>query len=168
MTVKAFDKPAVSSSVFMIPGQFLAENTVIGPPDTWNPLFYVDDPGADVLGQYKTSGKPSIAVKPQPSGWTSVYVAEPGIAPALVCELLRILEQPLFVQPGDVNFYDTVYAGGRLLAIHGSQEGKRTVTLGAFFDITDLFDSSVGWVQKDGFLLPLHAGETRLFSLKPI
>ncbi len=168
MTVKTFDKPATSSSVFMIPGQFLAENAVLGQPETWNPLFYVDDPEADVLAQYKSSGKPSIAVKPQPSGWTSVYVAEPGIAPALVCELLRILEQPLFVQPGDDNFYDAVYASGHLLAVHGSQAGKRTVALGGFYDIVDLFDSSIGWVQKDGFLLPLRAGETRLFSLKPI
>jgi len=168
MTVKAFDKPAESSSVFRIPGQFLAENAVVGQPETWNPLFYVDDSGADVLAQYKASSKASIAVKSQPAGWTSVYVAEPGITPGLICELLRILEQPLFVQPGDVNYYDAVYAGGHLLAIHASQEGKRNVALGAFFDIVDLFDSSVGWVQKDGFLLPLHAGETRLFSLKPI
>ena len=72
------------------------------------------------------------------------------------------------MQPGDANFYDAVYAGGRLLAVHGSQTGKRTVSLGAFYDIMDLFDSSIGWVQKDGFLLPLRAGETRLFSLKPI
>ncbi len=168
MTVHAFDKPAESSSVFTIPGQFLAENTLIGQPESWNPLFYIDDSGADVLAQYKASGKPSIAVKSQPSGWTSVYVAEPGIAPALVCELLRILEQPLFIQPGDANFCDTVYAGGNLLAVHGSQAGKRTVALGGFYDIQDLFDSTIGWVQKDGFLLPLHAGETRLFSLKPI
>ncbi len=168
MTVKAFEKPALSSSVFRIPGQFLAENTVIGLPETWNPLFYIEDQGADVLAQYKASGKASIAVKSQPAGWTSVYVAEPCIVPGLVCELLRILEQPLFVQPGEVNCYDAVYAGGHLLAIHGSQEGKRTVGLGAFFDIEDLFDSSIGWVQKDGFLLPLHTGETRLFSLKPI
>jgi hypothetical protein len=168
MTVKAFDKPAESSSVFLIPGQFLGADTVIGQPETWNPLFYVDDPDADVMAQYKSSGKPSIAVKPQPGGWTSVYVAEPCVVPALVCELLRILEQPLYVQPGEVNFYDALYAGGNLFAVHGSQAGKRTVTLGGFFDIQDLFDSSIGWVQKDGFLLPLRTGETRLFTLKPI
>ncbi len=168
MTVQAFDKPAETSSVFMIPGQFLAENAVLGQPETWNPLFYIDDHDADVLAQYKSSGKASIAVKPQPAGWTSVYVAEPGLAPELLCELLRILEQPMFVQPGDTNFYDAVYSGGNMLAVHGRQAGKRTVTLGGFFDIQDLFDSSIGWVQKDGFLLPLRAGETRLFSLKPI
>lgn len=168
MTVKAFDKPMESSSQFMIPGQYLEENAVIGLPQTWNPLFYIDDADADVLAQYKSSAKPSIAVKPQPSGWTSVYVAEPGLAPALVCELLRILEQPLFVQPGDPNFYDALFAGGNLMAVHSSQAGKRTVALGAFYDVQDLFDASIGWVQKDGFLLPLRTGETRLLSLKPI
>ena len=43
-----------------------------------------------------------------------------------------------------------------------------SVALGAFYDVQDLFDASIGWVQKDGFLLPLRTGETRLLSLKPI
>ena len=168
MTVHAFGKPERSSSTFRLPGQFLEEGAVFGTDDSWNPLFYVDDGDADVLAQYKASDRASVALKPQASGWTSVYVAEPALPPALVCELLRILEQPMYEQPGDANYYDTVYAGGNLVAVHGSQAGKRTISLGAFFDVQDLFDSSIGWVQKDGFLLPLRAGETRLFELKPI
>ena len=168
MTVHSFGKPERSSSTFRLPGQFLEEGAVFGADESWNPLFYVEDADADVLAQYKASGKASVAVKPQASGWTSVYVAEPAVPPALLCELLRILEQPMYEQPGDANFYDAVYAGGNLVAIHGSQAGKRTIALGAFFDVQDLFDAGIGWVQKEGFLLPLRPGETRLFTLKPI
>ena len=61
-----------------------------------------------------------------------------------------------------------MYAGGSLLAVHGREAGRRTITLDGFYDVQDLFDSSIGWVQKDGFLLPMRNGETRLFLLKPI
>jgi hypothetical protein len=168
MTVKAFDKPAQTGSLFLIPGQYLAERASIGQNELLKPLFYIEDSEADVLAQYADSGKSSIAVKSQPSGWTSVFVAEPGITPALLSELLRILEQPSYIQPGENNFFDALFAGNGLLAIHANQAGKRAVNLGNFYDIQDLFDSNIGWVQKDGFLLPLRIGETRLFSLKPM
>ncbi len=168
MTVKMFDQPAETGTTFGITGQFIPENAVIGQIQAMAPLFYVEDENADILGKYKSSGKGSIAIKPQESGWTSVYVAEPAMTPALFCEILRILEQPMYAPPAEVNYYDATYAAPGLLAVHGSEAGKRTVTLGQYYDTQDLFDPAIGWVQKDGFMLPLRTGETRLFTMKPI
>lgn len=168
MRVRAFDGPAQGGSFFGLSGQYLAQDAPFGAASSWNPLFYIDDEDADVLAAYQASGKGSVAVKTMPGGWTSVYIAEPGVTPALLAEILRILEEHLYAPPAETNHFDTLCAGGGLLSIHAGQAGKRAVSLGEYCDVQDLFDPAIGWVQKESFILPLRTGETRLLTVKPM
>ncbi|MBW7864488.1 MAG: hypothetical protein H3C30_08755 [Candidatus Hydrogenedentes bacterium] len=168
MRVRAFDGPAQGGSVFGLSGQYLPQDAPFGAAAQWNPLFYIEDEDADLLASYQASGRGSVAVKTMPEGWTSVFIAEPGVTPALLAEILRILEEPLYAPPGDANYFDALYAGGGLLSVHAGQAGKRAVSLGEYCDVQDLFDPAIGWVQKESFILPLRTGETRLFSVKPM
>jgi len=149
-------------------GQFLAQDAPFGAAGSWDPLFHIEDEGADALARYAGSGKTSLAVKSVNGEWTSIYLADPGVGPAILAEILRILEEPLFIAPGEANYFDPVYAGPGLLALHGAESGKRSVLLPDYCDVQDLFDPAVGWAQKDEFVLPLRTGETRVFSLKPM
>lgn len=168
MGVRAFDGPAAAGSLFSLSGQFLAQDAPFGAAGMWSPVFHIEDAGADALARYADSGKTSLAVKSINGEWTSIYVAEPGVTPGLLAEILRILEEPLFVAPGETNYFDPVYAGRGLLALHATEPGKRAVVLPDYCDVQDLFDPSAGWTQKDEFVLPLRTGETRVFSLKPM
>lgn len=168
MDVRALDGPADAGSLFGLSGQFMAQDAPFGAAGAWNPLFHIEDAGADALARYAGSEKTSVAVKSVDGEWTSIYVAEPGVTPALLAEILRILEEPLFIAPGEANYFDPVYAGPGLLALHGAESGKRAVILPDYCDVQDLFDPAAGWTQKDEFVLPLRTGETRVFSLKPM
>ncbi|HOC72289.1 MAG TPA: hypothetical protein PKL54_05705 [Candidatus Hydrogenedentes bacterium] len=168
MGVRAFEGAAAPGSLFSLSGQFLAQDAPFGAAGSWDPLFHIEDEGADALARYAESGKTSLAVKSVNGEWTSIYLADPGVGPAILAEILRILEEPLFIAPGEANYFDPVYAGPGLLALHGAESGKRSVLLPDYCDVQDLFDPAVGWAQKDEFVLPLRTGETRVFSLKPM
>ncbi len=169
MSVKAFEAPTEAGSVFSVAGQqYVPEGTSIGAPQTWFPLFYIDDEEAFELAKYRGSGKTSVAMRSMDAGWTSVYVAEPAFIPGLLREVLNILEQPLLFEPTRPNHYDLTHEGNGLLAIHGRTIGERSIDLGSYMNVRDLFNEQIGWPQKDRFTLPMKAGETRLFKLSPL
>jgi len=169
MNVKAFDGPAGTGSLYTLGGgHWLDEGQAVGAPRAVSPLFYVDDGEADVLAQFKQSEKPSVAMRAMEAGWTSVFYADPELSAPLLRELLRILERQVFFRPGKQRFFDITVAHQNLLAIHSGEVGERTVNLGQFYNIQDLFDPSIGWPQKESFVLSLESGETRLFQLNPL
>lgn len=167
MNIVAFSGGGDTGSQFMLDGRWMKENQAYGETLPMNPLFHIDDAGSDMLAKYRASGKVSVAMKPQDSGWTSVFFADPNLTPELLRETLRLFEQHLFIGPSDHNFFDTIHANGDLLAIHARQMGERVVVLGEFCNVEDLFDSANGWQEKQSFYLPMKAGETRLFKLSP-
>ncbi|MBX3178202.1 MAG: hypothetical protein KF886_12630 [Candidatus Hydrogenedentes bacterium] len=166
MEIKEFDGPAPGGSVYALSGgQWIGAGQAFGDPRLLQPLFYIDDPEADVLANYQTGEKPSVAIRTMEEGWTSVYVAEPRLSAPLVREILRILEQPLYFRPGRERFFDTTIVAPGLLAVHAAESGERIVNAGGIYDIVDLFDSSIGWPQKESFVHSFKKGETRLFEL---
>ena len=168
MKVAAFDGLAQSGSIFRLAGRWMGQDERFGVPMDIAPLFHIDDPEADVLAQYGATEKTSVAVRVLPEGWTSVYIAEPAVTPNLLRELMRILEQHLYVRPAAGDYLDTIHVGENLIAVHGRKMGERAVALGRFYDVQDLFDPSIGWLQKESFMLPLKNGETRLLKLAPL
>lgn len=165
MDVERFDKPHQAGSIFSLGGAWLGQNEAFGRRDVWDPLFYIVDENADALAFYEEGAKPSAALRTLETGWTSVYIAEPVLTPAFLREVFRILEQPILVVPSRRNYFDTIYAGDDLIGIHSSQLGERTLELGNFYDIQDLFDPNIGWQNRDSFVLPMKQGETRLLEL---
>ena len=149
-------------------GHWIDAQQPIGEARLMKPLFYIDDPEADVLANFQKDDKPSVAVRTMEAGWTSVFIAEPVVSPGLLRELLRILEQPLFFRPGKQRFFDTAVINDGLIAIHAEQSGERIVNLGRFYDIQDLFNAEIGWPQRESFVLEMSKGETRLLQLSPL
>jgi len=168
MTVKAFDGPAETGSVCLLPGKWVNEAEAFGAKIQLEPLFYIDDPDADVIAKYAASDKASVAVHFFETGWASIYCAEPSLTPALLRELLSILEIPISYQPTPTPFYDTVHFGPNLMAIHAKNAGERAINLGEPCDVQDLLAPEVGWPRKRTFDLPLNTGSTRLLQLIPL
>ncbi|MDQ1257421.1 MAG: hypothetical protein QG656_2025, partial [Candidatus Hydrogenedentes bacterium] len=169
MTVKAFKEPASSGSKYKLAGAWIDKNEEIGPGITWNPLFYIDDENADVITEYRESGKPSAAITFLDDEWSSIFLAEPFLTPGLLREILRILEQSLCIQEDGGKFFDVTYFNANLFGIHAKESGERMINLGTerAWDVQDLLSPEIGWLQTSGFMLPLRAGETRLLQLTP-
>ena len=170
MDVRRFEEPFQTGSTYLLSGQFLHAEEKFGDGEIWTPAFYIEpEEEIDFLAHYvNAQDKGSVAILTLPEGWTSVYVAEPGLSPALLCELLQLLEQHRFLTPVDGVYYDVVSARDGIVALHASEAGKRSLYFGHFFDIVDLLDAAIGWPQKDSIMLPMQSGETRLLMQKPI
>ncbi|MBI4556389.1 MAG: hypothetical protein HY706_02285 [Candidatus Hydrogenedentes bacterium] len=167
--VKAFDKPARAGSVYDLAGRWLNKDDTFGTAEEWQPLFYIDEEKEDtnILAKYAESGRTSVAMEFLEAGWTSVYIAEPGLSANLLREILQVLELPIYSRKSHMKFLDAMYFGPNLLAIHAKDTGERLMDLGWIYDIQDLFDPRIGWPQKRTFTVPLKSGETLLLKLKP-
>jgi hypothetical protein len=170
MDVRRFEEPFQTGSTYLLSGQFLHAEEKFGDGEIWAPAFYIEpEEETDFLANYiNAKDKGSVGILTLPEGWTSVYVAEPGLSPALLCELLQLLEQHRYLTPVDGVYYDVTSARDGIVALHASEAGKRSMYFGHFFDIVDLFDPAIGWPQKDSIMLPMQTGETRLLMQKPI
>lgn len=168
MNVVAFNAPEDAASVYTLSGNWIKQDEAIGTSMLVQPLFHIDDPEADVpLAQYKNSGKTSVAMRYDPTGWTSVFVATPFLTPALLREILDILEIPLVFRPKAINQFDTTHVADRLIAIHARQIGERELELDGLYDVQDLLDANIGWPRRESIVIPLDTGESRLLQLNP-
>ena len=166
MNIRQFEEPSPAGSVYTLGGgHWIEQGQTFGEARLIDPLFYIDEPEADVLATFQQTEKPSVAIRTLEEGWTSVFIAEPRLSAPLLREILRILEQPVYFRPGKERLLDAAFINPRLVAIHAAESGERIVNLGAFYDIVDLFDASIGWPQKESFVLNVKKGETRLFHL---
>jgi hypothetical protein len=168
MRVKRFEEPGKSGSYFALNGRWARENEPFGITRTWDPLFYIEDSDADVLGRFAANDRVSLGVKFMEEGWTSVFCAEPVITAPVLRETLRILGKPnLFQDPAKAT-YDALYIAGAHLAIHARDSGERSLDFPGVHDIIDLLDPRVGWPQSGSIVVPMRSGETRLLQLAPI
>jgi len=166
--VKPFAEPAKSGSACKLQGIWFGEGSVLGEPAEWSPLFYIDDEEANVLANYEESGRPSAALAFLDEGWVSVYVAEPAVSPALLREILHILDRRLNLRKAGQPTYDTAHLGRDLLAIHAASAGDRTIQVAQPCNVRDLLENEVGWQRKTSFTLPLNTGETRVLQFTPV
>jgi len=168
ITTRMFENESPGGSRMLLQGRWSRENETYGLREPISPLFYIEDNDADTIGAYEATEKSSLAIKTLAAGWTSVYLADPGMTPQLLREILRILEQPCLFLPTSARYIDTSYFGNGTVTIHSRQVGERTLDLGGYFQVSDLLDPSIGWPETDGFVLGLNAGETRILKLVPI
>lgn len=167
LTVKAFDGAAQAGSVCQLSERWVRENERFGDERAWQPLFYIDN-ATNVVAKYADSNQTSAAIEFLEAGWTSVYIAEPGLAPSLLREILMILEQPICFRVAANRYYDVTHFGPNLIALHANTTGERLIEFPVFCDVTDLIDPAVGWPNKRSLVLPLRVGETRLLELTPV
>ncbi len=170
MDVRMFEEPVEGGSAYLLSGQYMRADERFGLEEMWTPAFYIaPEEETDFLARYvHDEEKGSVAIVTLPEGWTSVYIAEPELTPALLCEILQLLELHIFSTPVERAYHDALFARGDIVALHARQSGKRSVHFGGFYDIQDLLDPDIGWPQKDSVMLSVRTGETRLLRKSPL
>jgi hypothetical protein len=136
-------------------GQRLGLTRGFGTQKVAQPLFAAADAaGAEVLATYP-DGSAAVAIRRGPDG-VSAFVGAPGLTSELLRAVARQAGVHLFTET-DCN----VYANGRFLALHVSQDGPVALNLGRAGPVTD---EMTGTKAGDGpkFTLPLKRGETRV------
>jgi beta-galactosidase len=125
------------------------------------PLFHVDDPEAQVLGQVVYSQgncKPGFAVKKFPE-WTSIYSAAPNLPASVLRGIARFAGVHIYSDAGDV-----LYATRQLLGVHTSGGGKRVFKLPIPAEIIhDLFEKRTIAKNTAEFEVTLPPASTALF-----
>ncbi len=127
------------------------------------PSYYaLPDEGCTILGEYSQTGLPSFLMKEfrsEGSGnWTSVFLGEPVVSPALFRALAQMAHAPIWSHQDDLFHVRQPY-----LTIHCSHSGPRTLTLPYKGCVYDLLSSK--WIAIDSNSFKFHAleGSTHLF-----
>lgn len=167
LTVAKFDRPATAGSVYQLDGgRWMSKGTEFGKSEQWSPLFYIDAADSKVLAKYRESQKPSVGIEFFDEGWTSIFIAEPGVTSDLLREILLILENYIAFRKGPTTQKDIAYFGPDLFAIHAATDGEHPVYFNEALDVQDVLESDIGWSNKIYLPIPMRAGDTRLFHLK--
>jgi hypothetical protein len=103
------------------------ERSLVGEAKMEPSYFAIPEEGM-VLGEYTQTGLPSFVVKEFPgdkaTAWTSVFLGEPVVNPALIRALAQMAGAHVW------NFHeDVVHVRGPFVTVHCSVTGPRTVTL---------------------------------------
>jgi hypothetical protein len=104
----------------------LPQDLFWGTHSSLGPVFHAKDPGARTLGQVVTAlgrCKPGFVIKDM-DGWTSIWLAAPGIPAPVLRGIARHAGVHLFNAQGDV-----LHASRSLLGVHTTSGGPRTFSL---------------------------------------
>ncbi|MCX6901099.1 MAG: beta-galactosidase [Verrucomicrobia bacterium] len=147
--------PAKSAATPTDRGKSLGLEKSFGGEKPVKPLFAAADAKPEEILATYADGSAAVALRRMPSG-PSLFVGAPG----LTSELLRLAAR----EAGVHLFTETdcnVYANGRFLSLHASQDGPVDVNIGKTEAVTDVL-SGEPVAKGPRFTLPLKRGETRV------
>ncbi|MCB8933123.1 MAG: hypothetical protein M9921_00300 [Fimbriimonadaceae bacterium] len=127
------------------------------------PSYFAIPEEATVLGEYSATGLPSFVVKEFNAGeeethWTSVFMGEPVVTPALMRALGQIAGVHVWNYQDDV-----VHVRPPFLTVHCTGTGPRTIALPNKWSVYDLLHKD--WIATDSTSLRFNAvdGTTHAF-----
>ncbi|MBX3118793.1 MAG: hypothetical protein KF784_06980 [Fimbriimonadaceae bacterium] len=129
-----------------------------------HPSYFAIPEEATILGEYTQTGLPSFVIRefneePDRSlHWTSVFMGEPVVTPALVRSLGQLAGAHVW------NFQDdVVHVRAPFLTVHCTGTGPRTITLPSNWSAYNLLRDQ--WVQMESTSIKFHAidGSTHVF-----
>ena len=123
------------------------------------PVFYVEDPEAEVLGMLPAIGMPGLVMK-RFDEWTSIFSSAPLLPAGLLRNLLRYSGGHIYVDSNDV-----VYANKSFLAISTSKGGDKIVRLPFKTSVYDVFKEETVATNTDRFEVNLPGKDTVLYFL---
>lgn len=129
-------------------------------PPFMNPGFFIDDPDAVVLGRYRIDGKPALAMKKQPEGWTSIYSAPQFMRSELIAGFAQMAGCHLYVHTDDC-----LYASRNFVTIHAAFTGNRRLCFPAPCDPFEVYEKKFYGKNVREITLNLRKGETKMFCL---
>lgn len=122
------------------------------------PSYFAINEDALVLGEYSQTGLPSFLVKEFKNAtdtslnWTSVFMGEPEVNPALIRALGHMAGAHIWNYQDDL-----VYVGEPFLTIHCKNAGPRTITLPSKFSAYNLPQQQ--WAVNEATNVRFHANE---------
>jgi hypothetical protein len=131
------------------------------------PSYFAIPEGATVLGEYSQTGLPSFVVKefregPAETHWTSVFLGEPQVNPALIRALAQLAGAHVW------NFHeDVVHVRHPFCTIHCQGAGPRTITLPGKFSAYNLLTDEWGAVDSPNFRFHALDGMTYCYLVGP-
>jgi hypothetical protein len=131
----------------------------VGQEEILNPSFAVSDPQATILGEYISTGAPSIAVREHPAGWKSVFFGDPHITVELLRGLFAYAGVPLYDSQDDI----VLASRDGSLLLHAPYTGQRTVHLPEKSTVYDVAEDKIVVVDSRSFRTFLRARTSRLF-----
>lgn len=140
------------------------QNMIGGVP--LDPSYFAIPEEATILGEYTQTGLPSFVIRefneePDKSlHWTSVFMGEPVVTPALVRALGQLSGAHVW------NFQDdVVHVRAPFLTVHCTGTGPRTITLPSNWTAYNLLRGQ--WVQMESTSIKFHAidGSTHVFLI---
>lgn len=130
-----------------------------GAPYELDPVFYVADPAAEVLGVYRDSGLPALALKAV-GGGRSLFCGSPVLPPDLLRSLARAAGVHIYLESGDV-----LHANDGFVMLHTASAGEKTIRLPARADVVEVYTGQVLFRGVDSFRIREAAQTTRVFYL---
>lgn len=131
----------------------------VGQEEILNPSFAVSDPQATVLGEYVSTGAPSIAVREHSTGWKSVFFGDPHVTVEILRGLFAYAGVPLYDSQDDI----VLASRDGSLLLHAPYTGQRTVHLPERSTVYDVAEDKIVVVDSRSFRTFLRARTSRLF-----
>lgn len=131
------------------------------------PSYFAIPEDAVVLGEYTQTGLPSFVVKEfreadASQQWTSVFLGEPLVNPALIRSLAQMAGAHVF------NFHDdVVHVRPPFLTVHCSGSGPRTITLPNKWAAYSLLTGQWASVESTNLRFTAIDGSTHVFLVGP-
>ena len=139
----------------------LPQDLFWGTNNRLGPIFHIDDPEAEILGQVVYSQgrcKPGLGVKTF-ANWTSIYCAAPNIPAPVLRGIARYAGVHLYNEEGDV-----LFATRQLLGVHTLAGGPRDFSLPEHVEIVyDLFSGQTIATDCSHFSVILPPKSTTLY-----
>ena len=155
---------AVSSRIRVNPSHKLAKGEkwtgTIGTDKAYGPIFYADDPDAEVVGKLESLNKPGFVIK-QMDGWTSVFYASPTLPYKALRAVAEYAGVHIFSRSNDC-----FYANRGIVALHASEAGEKEIRLPKKSKVSDLLTGEV--IAKDTNIIKLNiaAKDTALLRVE--
>ena len=127
---------------------------------TVSPVFYADDPDAQVVGRLVGSQRAGLVVKSM-EGWTSVYSAAMTLPPSLLRRMARQAGVHVWLETDDA-----LYTDGRFFGIHASINGTKRIFLPFACQVTDAMSGRALSCEGQTLMLGMKRAETILLELK--
>ncbi|MGO8670915.1 MAG: hypothetical protein ACLQVD_06085 [Capsulimonadaceae bacterium] len=131
----------------------------LGQEEVVNPSYSVSDPQAVVLGEYVSTGAPSIALREHSGGWRSVFIGDPHLTVELLRGLFAYAGVPVYDAQDDV----VIASREGALLLHSGYTGQRTVNLTERATVYDATDHRIIAIDTRTFRTFLRARTSRLF-----
>ena len=128
-------------------------------PTYANPLFYIDDSNAEVLGRYRINGKTAMAMK-RYRGFCSVYCAAHVLRAELLASLAEYSGCHLFLK-GD----DCLYANENFVAIHALTTGMKVIRFKRQCNPYEVYEKRFYGNATQEIQLEMRKGETKMFCI---